>query len=328
MAQELVLSLLALLLSFAVGFAIRRGSTCMVEATKQWVVDRRSRRMRALVVAGAASASIILPLAWLLPGEAQLASSYRLSLWSILAGAVFGLGARINGGCAFGTLNRLAGGDLAMIGTVLGSIAGALASAALMHREEMQPAPFAQPGWLALGGWVLFLAISLAAIRPRHLANIVRAIRHRRARLSPLPAMLVIGGLGGILYAIAGSWTLFSVLGKQGSQAAGLSMDSSGMKAVIGASALVAGAVFAAFRSGSFRLAWPGPAAFLSGLAGGAMMGAAAGLIPGSNGSLLVYAMPSGALHAWAAFTAMVGVLALSFLPATPSSKRRRKKRA
>ncbi|MEZ5696993.1 MAG: YeeE/YedE thiosulfate transporter family protein [Sphingomonadaceae bacterium] len=326
MAQAVATSLLALCISFAVGFAIRRGSTCMVEATRQWVVDGRSRRMRALVVAGTSSGCIILPLAWLLPNSAHLAPSYPVMAVPLLAGAIFGLGARINGGCAFGTLARLAGGDLSMLGTVLGSLLGALAGASFGSRPAIEPAPFAEPGWLAGGALVLSGAIAVATIRRRHLANILRALRHRKARLGPLPAMLVIGVLGGVLYAIAGSWTLFSVLGKEGTLAAGLTMEGAEAKALLGAAALVTGAVAAAIRSGQFRIIWPGGRPLLSGLAGGAMMGVAAGIIPGSNGSLLVFAMPSGALHAWLAFAAMVGVLALSFLPATRKKKRRRKK--
>ena len=49
--------------------------------------------------------------------------------------------------------------------------------------------------------------------------------------------------------------------------------------------------------------------------AGGVMMGAGAALVPGGNGTLLLYSMPSASLTAWAAFSSMTLTLVLTFLP-------------
>lgn len=310
-----LLALLALVLAFAMGFAIRRGSICLVEASAQWIVRGRTRRIRAFVVCGAAAGCVILPLAWLLPGDSELARAFPITLMTLGMGAAFGLGARLNGGCAFGTINRLSGGQLPYLGTLAGSAAGATLGASILPAATAMPPLFDRPNLIGLAALALFALLALPALRPRHWRGLRALFVRHDARLRPLTAMLLIGTAGAVLYAFAGSWTLFSVLGQQGRYLSGQAMGSSEIKALAGAFALLGGALFAAILSGRFAIRWGSPRQWLQHLTGGTIMGYSAAAIPGGNGALLVFAMPSGAPSAWAAYAAMMLALVVSFLP-------------
>ena len=132
---------------------------------------------------------------------------------------------------------------------------------------------------------------------------------------NPTAAMLVIGVLGGLLFALAGSWTHLAVISRESASLAQGGQSSSNVKAIAGALALVSGALFAAIRSG--RLKWQSPSLrqWCTCFMGGGLMGASAATIPGGNGALLVYTMPSGAINGWAAFAMMLLALTLSFWP-------------
>lgn len=210
------LSLLAIPLAFIVGFALKRGSVCMVEGTRQAIVLGRPLRLRAFVVAAGAAGCVVLPLSWAFPGEGMLAPGFPITLATLAGGALFGIGARINGGCQFGTLGRLASGELDFLVTCIVAVGGAtlaLRTTMLSGPAEsvlMQPTV---PGGIIL---VLFVVLAAPALRPRYWRNFVRALHRRDVQLSPIPAMLVVGMAGGVLYTLAGSWTLGALLNREG----------------------------------------------------------------------------------------------------------------
>ncbi|WP_114521354.1 YeeE/YedE thiosulfate transporter family protein [Altererythrobacter sp. ZODW24] len=312
---DYAISLLAVLLAFAVGFAIRRGSICAVDASKQWIVERKTLRIRAFVVAAASSGLAIIPLSWIFPGKSVLASTYPVTVTVLLAGAAFGIGARINGGCAFGTLAKLSGGNLSFLGTIIGSIVGVMGTMMMVSPQDALPSPFIGSRHAAMIAFGLCLVLALPALKRRHLQNLGSIFTRRDALLRPFTAMLIIGVLGGLLFALAGNWTYLAVIGDEGVHLTSGADRRSTLKAIIGASAMVAGALFAAIRSGRFQLTKGPPMKFIRCVIGGAIMGSAASVIPGGNGALLVYSLPSGAYHAWAAYAAMSIILAISFMP-------------
>lgn len=318
-----ILSLMAIPLAFMVGFALRRGSVCMVEGTRQAVVLGRTLRLRAFIVAAGAAGCIILPLAWLLPGLGMLAPSFPVSGMAVFGGVLFGLGARINGGCQFGTLGRLAGGETNYLFTCLGAVAGAL----LAMRLSL-PSPASSPLSSASVGGVIVLAtfalLAAPALKRRYIRNLLRSLHSRKAQMSPVPAMLVVGLVGGVLYTLAGSWTIGALLNRQGAWLLGEASNGADSKVLAGGLALLAGAVYAAFWTRKFRLRAPTLAGLFRNGCGGALMGAGAALVPGGNGTLLLYAMPSASASGWIAFAAMSMTIALSFLP----HRKRRKARS
>ena len=76
----------------------------------------------------------------------------------------------------------------------------------------------------------------------------------------------------------------------------------------------VFGGLAASIWNQSFELRWPSVGGALRRLCGGALMGGSAAIIPGGNGTMLVYGVPSLAPHALAAYAAMTVVLCASFL--------------
>ena len=309
------ISLLAIPLAFVIGFALKRGSVCMVEGTRQAVVLGRTLRLRAFVVAAGAAGCTILPLAWLLPGQGMLAPDFALTPWAIVGGVLFGIGARINGGCQFGTIGRLAGGELNYALTCMGAVGGAILAMRLAIPSLPRESVLMMPDLAGFATIVLFAVLALPAIKRRYLRGFLRALRNPRAQMSPMTAMLVVGVIGGVLYTLAGSWTVGALLNREGAWLLGDAANHADGKVVAGGLALLGGALFAAWRSRRFRLRGPTLAGLLRNGTGGAMMGGGAALVPGGNGTLLLYSMPSASLTAWLAFAAMTATIALTFLP-------------
>ncbi len=307
-------SMFALTLAFIVGFATKRGSVCAVAATQQWVVFNRPARFKAFLVAAGLAGMLLIPLRWLFPEMFILAVSYDASWQCVVAGAVFGLSARLNGACAFGTLAHLTGGNLPYVMSVVGMIAGAIiGSAMFITGGAPEPSPVDRMN--ATGIALLALCILLAApgFRRRHLKNLVDAIWCRKAPLRPLTAMIIIGVCSALLYGTAGDWTYLGVLKKQA--LAGVRSSNQELTAVLGAMALVSGGIWAALQSGRFKIQFGSVRVAAQCLIGGMGMGAAAAVIPGGNGALLVYGLPSASHNAITAYALMTIILIASFIP-------------
>ncbi len=318
-----ILAILATLLAFIMGFTIRRGSVCAVIASKHLVVYGKQQRFLAMLVAGAVAGAVILPLAWLLPSETGLAYAYPITATMIGAAALYALGARLNDGCAFGTLSRLSGGELSYLGTVAGMVAGAIAT------QHYRGDPIAgtlssmsEPTAFTLSLWLVMVIVAISVMRQRHFRNIAQALAPGGGILRPFTAMIVIGIVGGLLYSLAGSWTYLALLEKQALVLSGDTVATSAPKATAGALALLTGAVAAAWRSGRFHIRMDSAAAWVTRFIGGIMIGSAAALIPGGNGALVVYGIPSGAPNAVVSLVIIMALLLLSFIP------RRKAKRA
>ena len=285
----------------------------MVEATYLWVVERKALRIRAFAIASAASGAVLLPISWLFPASDILSPALPVTLTILLAGGTFGIGARINGGCAFGTLSRLSGGALDYSGTLVGAALGAWLATRSLAGSPITDPVFQNLSILSVAAFLAFALLASPAFKRRHLQNFKSVFTDRRALLRPFTSMLVIGIGGGLMYALAGSWTHIAVIGRESAYHSGSATMGSDIKAIAGAMALFSGAFFAAWRSGRFEVTWPSATGWSKCVAGGTLMGGSAALIPGGNGALIVYGMPSGALNAWAAFASMLIVLAISF---------------
>ncbi len=301
-------------LAFVVGFAIRRGGICAVAAVQQWVVRGQSARIRAYVAASCWSGMVILPLAWLFPEFANLSLGFPVTIYVLIAGTVYGLGAYLNSACAFGTLSHLAGGEGNYLGTLVGMILGALGLHALSPGfGDPIPSPVGQPTLLGLVVFAIFILVA-ASVAGQH-----RWLRGRRDagfrdlvirhRWPQTPTILIVSVCGGLLYCIAGDWTYMSVLSAGTTNLVDRTAPPLGWHVVVGAVTLVFGAVAAAVLSGRFAARMPRPGPFLRKVGGGTMMGAAAATIPGGNDALLLYGTPSLAPHALAAYAMMMLVL-------------------
>lgn len=91
--------------TFVMGYAIQRGSTCLVAAIEELLHMRRGSRLAAIAeasiwVAGGMAIARLAGFAVTVPQPSTTVA------WAIAGGLLFGAGACVNGACAFGTVCR------------------------------------------------------------------------------------------------------------------------------------------------------------------------------------------------------------------------------
>jgi uncharacterized protein len=309
---------LVALLAFGVGFATQRGSVCGILAARQIVETKKATRFIAFVMASLWALVVVVPLAWLTRAQPILSPSYEGALIAILGGALYGLGTVINGACVFGTVARTFSGSLAFLAALPGIAFGAGLGTTLglpLLRSARVASPLSEP---SLGG--LALLIVAAALVLTGLLGMVRG--HRRAGLGLGPvlrasrwrtsfAMMIIGVLGGLLFATSGPWSYPSLMRQLGHLALGHDARFAATT-IVGPLALMAGAAVAAAAGGRFALRPIAARQIARSLFGGTAMGLAATLVPGGNDVLLLSALPSLALHGALAYSGMLAVQIVS----------------
>ncbi|MEO1020448.1 MAG: YeeE/YedE thiosulfate transporter family protein, partial [Pseudomonadota bacterium] len=254
---QVLMSLHIIAAAFIIGFAIRRASICAVLAAEQWVLHRRSSRMQAFMTAACWSGVMVLTLAWSFPGWAAVSPGYPITGAALIGGALFGIGAYLNGACAFGTLAHLAGGDTDFAGTVLGIVLGAmLISWISLDTGSPSPSSLAKPS--AMGGFFMAALLGIA-LRFTWIHYKTRLRKPREALVfrpwRPATAMVMIGLAGGFLHAMASEWTYMSVLSNRASSLVDPTFPNPTTCAIVGFSALLIGGFVAAVVRGEFRIA-------------------------------------------------------------------------
>ncbi|MEM7732255.1 MAG: YeeE/YedE thiosulfate transporter family protein [Pseudomonadota bacterium] len=317
-----LLPVLVVTLAFIIGYTIRRGSICVVAATHAFVVQRRSKRLRAFAVAVAAAGLVVIPLHWALPDTAMLSLSYPASVTAVAAGGIYAIGARVNNACAFGTLGHLTGGRLVYAMTLVGAALGASVTLAFQPIRTFHDTPVLSslydPTPFAMAVVAVFLAIVLVTVAQRGRVWWQDLRGSEQDRLGPFRAMLIIGVFSGLLYAVMGGWTHMGLLSRHASVLAGQSAPKNDLLLWLSAAALFVGGCTAAVRTRQFQLRGPKLGEFTRCLIGGTLMGASAAVIPGGNGILLVHGLPSLASNAWTAYAVMTVILCITFLSRTP----------
>ncbi len=289
---------IAALCAGVMGYAIQRGATCTVAAMDEVVNKRSFRRLASLVeaslwVAGGLLAAQALQL---LP---SMPSGYPLTLWTLLGGALLGLGAFVNGACVFGTIARLGSGQWAYAVTPLGFYLGSLSVGAVFALPQHHKLPYGSPV-LQAPAWVALLFLAFVVWR------VVRPLwRHGRAGLvarvwSPHAATTVIGITFVLMLLLVGAWAYTDVLVELAR-----GMAASLVARTLLLLALLLGAAWGGWTAGRFRSTRITAAQLLMCLAGGVMMGWGSLLIPGGNDGLILVGMPLLWPYAWVAFLAM-----------------------
>lgn len=308
----------ASMLCFAMGFAIRRGKVCVVAASQDLVVRRRPDMFIGFATAACWSGLLLVPLAWAAPAVFHLSPGYDQLLPALLFGSLYGIGAWANQACGFGTLAHLTGGRLGYLFTLAGwAIGASFVSKVYMPQHLPAPSLLETSPLAAIAAWVAFAAVcwwSLPRLRLLRYPSRWRRMLLGHARMRPFEAMLIIGVGGGILYACAGNWTYLGLLSSYASQLVMRDFTpNSPLTALLGTAMMIGGGVCAAVRSSSFRLRGTSWLQGLRHLVGGTAMGAATQLIPGGNGVIIVYGLPSFAPHALTAYFGMTLTLTLLF---------------
>ncbi len=304
------MAFLALALAFLAGFALQRGNICAVLAVREVVEERDWRRFAAILecaVWALAGLLIAEALALMRRSEWPAQPSFLLATFG---GAAFGAGALLNGACAFGTIGRLAAGEWGFVAMPAGFFLGAAGAHALgavapAGESAALSGPLLAPTIAALAAFAAFRLWSAwrAAPGPAAMLATVRA-----AHWPPALAMAVTGLANVALLTLVFAWPYTTLLVDV---ALGHAMDVALRVLLI--ALLVGGAIIGALSAGRFMLRGPSPAGAASSLAGGALMGAGAMLIPGGNDGLVLLGLPLLQPSAFAAYAAMAGVIALGF---------------
>ncbi len=297
----------ALICATAMGFAIQRGATCAVVAVEEVLSQRRATRFVALaeaalwvagglVIAQAAGLSAVMP-----PGFAP-------DLWTVIGGLLLGIGAFVNGACAFGSIARLGRGEWAYLATPVGFFLGCLSfgpfvgssPCALATASPLLPAP----------AWI---AVPVAALLAWRLARSALAIRRsgRRGReflagaWTPHAATVAIGIAFVIMLIGIGPWSYTEALSEL-AQGPAPGLHARALLLL----ALLAGAVLGGWNAGQLGRRRVTRGQLLRCLLGGAMMAWGGLLVPGANDGLILVGMPLLAPYAWIAFVAMCMAIA------------------
>ncbi|MEO0882419.1 MAG: YeeE/YedE thiosulfate transporter family protein [Pseudomonadota bacterium] len=297
-----------LLLAVIIGYAIRRGSTCAVGAVSELVLKRRARRFMSFLLCSAVVTLVLLPAVWLLPGRGGLLlPSYSAAWTSALGGALFGVGAVVNGACNFGTIDKLGCGETRYLFLFPGLLAGTS-----MGRVVEVPTPVATTSIISDVSPVslTWVAVCLAMAAIFWMAS----IRRKRARGTPgkpVAAYLsIIGGLGALITFAVGPWHYTRIAIEGSSMPSFASLAALGpMIGLLGA--LITGAVIAAAQDKRFQLRAPTLGGSIACFLGGFLMGVAILLIPGGNDGMVLSGLPSLSPSAAVAYPAMCATIAL-----------------
>ena len=304
----------AVLCAGVMGYAIQRGATCTVAAVDEVVTQRTYRRLLSLLEAAlwVAGGLVVAQTLHLLP---KMPAGYAVSAWTVIGGALLGLGAYINGACVFGAIARFGSGEWAYIVTPIGFYLGCLSVGPLFGVPMPRKLPYGSPVLQASAGvaslFILFALWRLA--RPWVGGKKTMSARWHQALAariwSPHAATTVIGVTFVLMLLLVGGWAYTDVLAEL----------ARGMSASVGARTLLAvallvGAAFGGWTAGRFRSTRVTVGQLLRCLVGGVLMGWGSLLLPGGNDGLILVGMPLAWPYAWLAFATMCATIAAAQL--------------
>ena len=207
--------------------------------------------------------------------------SYEFSLWAVVGGVLFGLGAAFNNGCGVSTISRLARGQLAMLLTICGWFVGWLFLTSLVSSPSVEKfviSPFWHYGTLFITSMITLIFMTRLSID------------NRKAWV----CMLLIGLMASIVFLTEPHWTPSSLL-KDISFS--LWADDSSVWPSVSRfgliMALIGGMLIAALRTNTFNLLPVGMKDSVKHLAAGSLMGIGAAIANGGNDRQLLLALPS-----------------------------------
>ena len=310
--MNIYLYTVSLLLAALMGFAVHRASLCTVKTVAEILNARKAYMMTTQVKAVLWVLAVSMPVLLCLPDWAAPHRSYAVTLAAIGGGFLFGVGAAVNGGCAFSTLGQLANGNLWMLTSLVGfcmGVAGlSIMNPMLASSQNMPPLFLKAPKPMLFAGlallWILACWEIIRLWRSRQRGKSWRHLfLSRHYRLST--AALLLGSCGGVLYVLHDAWTYTNVL-RQEVQSLWHLNEHPGTIKLLFFLALLGGMILSAWQRGSLKLRMRRMQAWPRHLMGGALMGAGAVLIPGGNDTLMLKSLPGLSPHAIPAFAALL----------------------
>ena len=259
-------------------------------------------------------------IAWTLPTYIVPMDGWSLSILTISGGVLFGVGATVNGGCAFSTLTRLGAGNVGMIASLLGFLGGAATFGAIAANGLTSSLGEGTAYLSRDGTWRVLATVALILWMIWELVRLVRTARPggwqqrflaSSYRLSS--AAVLMGISSAVLYAMIGVWPYTRLLGEVAENVATGSRPPPAVLWILFL-ALIAGIGLSAWHSRRFRWQWRPRRDWTGFVVGGFLMGCGAAMIPGGNDVLILHGIPSLSAHAVPAFLAMLVGIAASLV--------------
>ncbi len=311
--------LFAGVLAAVLGFAAHRASICTVRAVAELAASGTGYILLGIGKSVLWVGVVTIPVFLLMPAASAGLGGWPLTGAALIGGFVFGVGAAVNGACAFSTMARMADGEGGMLVAVAAFALGVLGLVTVIDWRLIEPPSAAPalvgslPAWsllvgaLALVPWGIYEAARLWRTRPA--GPRVRALALApQYRLSS--AAMLIGVAGAAIVLIYGS-TSYTVTVQQIVEGLRGTRGFPATERWLLMLAILAGMLLSTLQRGSFRLDWRPRRIWLRHLGGGLLMGMGVVLTPGGNDALVLYGIPSLSPHALPAYLVMVAGVAL-----------------
>ncbi len=291
------------------GYASHRASLCTVRAVADVLEGRRFDMLGGFARAVLWAMLLTVPATYFFPERFPVPAANG-PLWTgLLGGLLFGLGAALNRGCSFSTLQRLADGDWRMLASLGGFLGGSALwyllpltkAEPVMSELTLHSATWLVPLMVALVAWAVLESFRLW----RRRANL-KSLQHNQS-FSPAATAVILGLGGGLLYLGFSPWTYSNSLQASAGALVGEQFLPSALQLAL-VPALLSGMFFSAWRRGSWRSRKP-VQGWGANLIGGTFMGLGGALIPGGNDTLLLRLIPSMTPHSlWSYLMLIIGV--------------------
>jgi hypothetical protein len=305
--------ILACILAAILGFAAHRASICTVRAVAEFTHSGTGYMFGSIVKSALWVFAITIPVFLLMPQTASGLSGWQLTVTAMLGGLLFGIGAGVNGACAYATMARMVDGEIAMLLTVVGFVLGVLLFVVLLGSGTLvrpAPAPSHIPDLLPIAPYIggllvlfgLYEFMRLWRSRPpgTTLRDLVLAPAYRLST-----AALLMGLAAGAIFLLFGSPGYTTTFQQVIEAHAGTRpMPAYGRWVVLGA--VLFGMLASTLQRGSFRIDWKPRLSWLRNIFGGIMMGLGCALLPGGNDALILYGIPGLSPHALPAYGALL----------------------
>lgn len=274
----MTLFIVALILIAVLGYLAQTTGLCMVRGVNE-AAKGKPQFLLAIVFSGAFAWVSVL-IAYLL-GLSIPFISYEVTVFAVLGGLLFGLGAVFNNGCGVSTISKLARGQLAMLATIVGWLVGWVLLTTFMPAQ--QPARFQLTTEWHYGGLFILSIVILFFVS-----------RLNKPDRKIWAGMLVIGLMASIAFLYEPKWTPSGLL-KDVSLALWHSDQGRwpSIERFMLIAALIGGMVIAALWTQSFKLVLSSWRVFLRHLFAGMLMGIGAAIASGGNDSQLLLALPA-----------------------------------
>ncbi|MBL4907491.1 MAG: YeeE/YedE family protein [Sneathiella sp.] len=311
---------LAPFLAVVIGFAAQRGGFCSVRAMEEILTTHRGYMLFSFLKVVLWVLGVSLLVDSVADTDFLFRSGWKISLPTVFGGILFGVGATINGGCAFSTLTRLGSGNLGMGLSLIGFAAGiytigAINPPAILMPQVESVTVLSKMGDLHLPITIFFVTWMCFEFIRIFLSS--RTLKWKHRVLSPYyrlsGAAMLMGISNAVLYMTVGVWPYTGLL-RQTVEFVAKGAPQPPVILWIMFLALIAGIGVSAWQSGRFHWQLRPQVQWISYILGGVFMGAGASVIPGGNDILLFYSAPSLSPHILPAFLSMFFSIIVSLL--------------